>query len=340
MQCKLFERLHTLYFSYSIPEAGHTTIHTTMTSVIVFGATGQVGSVAARTAAELGAIVWLAMRDIQKSIPGFTEELENAATFHRIQADLQKPETVSQAVKTSGAKRAFIYLVHGAPDHLKGSIEAMKDAGIDFVVFLSSFTIPTNKGLRDIPSTDIIPYMHAQVEANLDDAFGSDNYIAVRSGCFITNLLSEKNGIASQKVNLYGGKFLQDNIAPNDIGSVIGHILVKGPRNTQKKVYLYGPEILSIHESIAKIGDLLGKQDLSITTLDPKDGYDKYIRSGLPPPFAQYMVETLSTEGPDKGNGERFPNYDEGVRNVELYTGRPATSFEDWVRENKAVFGA
>lgn len=310
-----------------------------MASVIVFGPTGQVGSVAARTAAEYGANVWLAMRDTNKSIPGLSKDLEKSGGFYRIQADLQEPETVSQAVKTSSAKRAFIYLVHGASDHLKSAIEAMKAAGIEFVVFLSSFTISTNQRLREIASSDLIPHVHAQVEANLDDIFGPDNYVAVRPGCFITNLLSEKNGIALDKVKLYGGTFEQDNIAPSDIGRVIGNILVSGPRNGQKKVYLYGPEILSIHDSIAKVGKVLGK-DLAITTLGPEEGYDNYIGLGMPPTYAKYMVETLSSRGPDKGNGERFPNYEEGVSNVRLYTGKLATSLEDWVTENKAIFEA
>jgi len=310
-----------------------------MTSVIVFGPTGQVGSVAARTAAELGAKVWLAMRDINKSIPGLTEDMEKSGDFHRIQADLQEPETVSQAVKTSGAKRAFIYLVHGASDHLKGAIAAMKAAGIEFVVFLSSFTILTNQDLREIPASDILPHVHAQIEANLDDTFGSDHYVAVRPGCFITNLLSEKSGIAANEVDLYGGTFEQDNITPNDIGRVIGNILVSGPHNGQKKVYLYGPEILSMHDSITKIGKTLGK-DLKIMTLGPKEGYEKCISFGMPAAYAKYMVETLGTKGTDKGHGERFPNYEEGVSNVKLYTGKSATSLEDWVKENKVIFSA
>ncbi|KAF3003107.1 hypothetical protein E8E13_008190 [Curvularia kusanoi] len=310
-----------------------------MTSVIVFGPTGQVGSVVARTAAGLGAKVWLAMRDTSKSIPGLTRDAEASGGFQRVQADLEKPETVSQAVKTSGAKRAFIYLVHHASDHLKGAISALKDSGVEFVVFLSSFTILVDRGLREVPSTDLIPHVHAQVEANLDDIFGSDNYVAVRPGCFVTNLLSEKKGIVANDVKLYGADFEQDSIVPSDIGKVAGNILVSGPRHGHKKVYVYGPQVRSIHDSVAKIGEVLQK-DVKITTLGPKEGYDNYLKMGMPPSFADYMTKTLSSKGPDKGNGERFPNYEEGVKNVSLYTGRPPTSLEDWVKENKALFDA
>ncbi|KAI1867703.1 uncharacterized protein JN550_006844 [Neoarthrinium moseri] len=307
-------------------------------SVIVFGPTGQVGSVVARTAAEQGVDVWLAMRDPTKNIRGIGKDQEDSASFRRIQADLQEPETVTQAVKMSGAKRAFIYLVHGAPDHLQGAILAMKAAGIEFVVLLSSFTILTNQPLRDIPPSELLAHVHGQVEANLHDTFGPDHYTAVRSGCFATNLLAERSGIVANDVKLYGGTFEQDNIVPSDIGKVIGNILVSGPRNGQNNiVYLYGPKIRSIHESIVTIGKVLGK-DLSITTLGPKEGYDNYITHGMTPQYAEFMVRTLSTKGPDKGHGERFPRYEEGVSNVKLYTGKPATTLDDWVKENKVIF--
>ena len=173
-----------------------------MDPVIVFGTTGQVGSVAALTASSLGATVWLAMRNTSKSIPGLSQSSEKESRFQRVYADLEKPSTVSQAIHTSGAKRAFIYLVHHAADHLAGAIKAMKDAGVEFVVFLSSFTIYTTQALRDIDQDDLLPYVHAQVEANLEDVFGADAHVAVRPGCFITNLLSEKEGIVKNDVKM------------------------------------------------------------------------------------------------------------------------------------------
>ncbi|VUC26643.1 unnamed protein product [Clonostachys rosea] len=308
-----------------------------MASVLVFGPTGKVGSYAARTAAEHGAKVWLAMRDTTKTITGLTEDAEKAGGYKRVQADLQKPETVSEAVKVSGAKRAFIYLVHGAPDHLKGTIEAMKAAGIEFVVFLSSFTILVNKGLREISPSDYIAYVHAQVEANLEETFGVDNYVALRPGAFVTNLLAEKEGIIAGKIEMHGSIFEQDNIVPSDIGKVAGTVLASGPRNGQKKVYLYGPQIRSIHDSLVEVARLLGK-DLEIIELSPEEGLKKYVGGGMGESIAKYMIEVRSTKGPDKGNGERFPRYQEGASNVQLYTGKPSTSLEDWVKQNKELF--
>ena len=308
-----------------------------MASVIVFGPTGQIGSAAAKTAGEQGAKVWLAMRDTSKAIPGLGKDSEAAETFDRVQADLQVPETVKRAVETSGAKRAFIYYAHGSPDDMRATIEALRSGGIEFAVFVSSFTIYTDKGLRDIPASDYIPYVHAQIEANLDDVFGSNHYVALRGGAFASNLLAEKKGIAAGEVSLYGGEFQQDNINPADIGRVAGNVLVSGLRNGQKKVYVYGPKIRSVHESIVQIGEILGK-DIKITAQSREEALNGRIGNGIPEHIAANLVDTLGTPGPDKGNGERFPKYDEGVSNVELYTGRPSTSFDDWVRENEAAF--
>ena len=130
-------------------------------TVIVFGPTGGVGSVVAIAAHENGAKVVLAMRDTSKSIPGLSSEHESSGSYERVQADLLNAESVSNAVRSTSAKSAFIYLAHGAPDHMRKTIEALKDGGIEFVVFLSSFTVDGK--LEDIPQTEIISWMHAGV---------------------------------------------------------------------------------------------------------------------------------------------------------------------------------
>src|ERR1700760_1967681 len=109
--------------------------------VIVFGPTGAVGSAAARTAQEQGAQVVLAMRDTTKAIRGLDAEKEKQGSFERIYADLTKPDTVGEAVNKTGAKYAFMYVAQGTSDHMKSTIQALKNAGIELVVFLSSFTV-------------------------------------------------------------------------------------------------------------------------------------------------------------------------------------------------------
>lgn len=300
-----------------------------MAPVIVFGPTGSVASIAATTAHENGAKVVLAMRDPKKTIPGLSQEQERDGGYERVQADLHNPDSVAAAVKTTGATRAFIYLAFGSPDHMKSTLQALKSAGITFVVFLSSFTIAGEP--RDVPTDELIPYHHAQVELSLDEVFG-ENYVAVRPGGFITNLLLFKNEIAAGEVKLATPNFEIDAVTPTDMGRVSGIILAKGPKNGQRKVYVYGPQEISQKNAVESIGKILGKP-VKITQVTPQEGVEQYVQAGTPQPLAEYLVRKAQEP---EGLGRAF--YKDGVENVRLYTGKPGTTFTEWVEANKGLF--
>lgn len=230
-----------------------------MATVIVFGPTGNNGSVAAQVAHQKGAKVWLAMRDISKAIPGLTPAAEKAGNYTRVYADLSKPDTVAAAVKTAGATRAFIYVAQGTPDFMKGTAEAIKATGVEFVVLLSSYTIGDTQP-ADVQPSEIIPYTHSRLEVTLDKVFGPARYIAVRAGGFATNLLQQKEGIRAGEVKMYAPRFKIDCITPVDIGGVIGTILAKGPRDRQREVFVYSPQILSQKQALEIIGKVLRKE--------------------------------------------------------------------------------
>ncbi|KAJ5246575.1 hypothetical protein N7468_001558 [Penicillium chermesinum] len=302
-----------------------------MTSVIVFGPTGNVGSYVARTAEALGAKVFLAMRDPSKPIPGLSPEQEKNGNYERVHADLSKPDSITAAVKSSGAKRAFIYLIWGSDP--RATITALKSAGIEFVTFLSSFTIAGE--LRDIAPSEPVPYAHAQVEIALDEIFGEENYVAIRPGGFATNIGQFKHGIAAGEVKTYGSDFPMDGITPGDMGRVSGTVLVQGSKHDQRKVYLYGPQLVTYGAAAQAVGKALGKE-VKITTISAQEELDRSVKQGVPRPLAEYLVSLYEKNK----NGVLYPrvNYEVGVQNVELYTGRPATSFKDWVKENKDLF--
>ncbi|KAJ5827490.1 hypothetical protein N7447_004253 [Penicillium robsamsonii] len=305
-----------------------------MSTVIVFGPTGNIGSVAARSAQEHGAKVVLAMRDPKKTIPGLSSDQEQAGGFKRIQADLTDADSVAAAITKSGAKRAFIYANFGSPDHMKSTLEALKSAGIEFVVFLSSYTISGEA--KDVDPSDVIPYIHAQVEINLDEIFGPENYVAVRPGFFATNMLHNKSDIAAGEVKLYTPNLMVDCVTPIDMGRVSGTILAQGPKNGQRKVYLYGPQVISMSDAIHTIAKVLGK-NVKITTINAEEALEQHLSHGLPKPLAQYMIRRF---GNDEDANVPLVHYGGGVQNVQLYTGAPSTGFEEWVAANKDLFSA
>ena len=302
-----------------------------MVTVIVFGPTGNIGAVTALTAQAHGAKVFLAMRDTSKKIRGLTSDLENSGGFERVQADLTDPESVATAVKTAKATRAFIYNAHGTPDHMKSTLTAMKSAGIEFVVFLSSFTIPGEP--EDVEPKDLISYIHAQGELSLDQVFGREHYVAVRPGAFATNMLRSKAGIVAGRAELYKPEWATDMITPSDMGRVSGTILVSGPKNGQQRVYLYGPHLVSQRKAVEIIGQELGKK-IDVKEIDADAHLSNLVGIGLPKPLAEYLISVTGNHSIE------YTKYDEGVENVQLYTGKPSMGFEEWVHGNEDLWSA
>ncbi|KUJ09143.1 NAD(P)-binding protein [Mollisia scopiformis] len=303
--------------------------------VIVFGPTGAVGSAAALTASELGAPVILAMRDPSKPIPVLSD-LEKAANFTRIYADLTKPDTVHAAISTTGAKHAFLYCAHGTPDHMKATVQALKAAGIEFVVFLSSYTVRGD--LEAIPPAEAIPYVHAQVEIQLREVFGEKGFVAARPGSFASNTRQYAKEVREGEVRMYRPGLKVDCIVPEDIGRVCGGILVRGPRDGEERaVYLYGPELLTQEGTVKVLEKVLGKE-IKVRELDEGETYKMFMDRGTPEYFVKYMINLMKRSGTEEYQVYGYPVAKEELLNVEKYSGRKATTFEEWAEQNKESF--
>jgi uncharacterized protein YbjT (DUF2867 family) len=276
------------------------------------------------------------MRDTAKPIPKLDAEKEKQGSFERVQADLTKPDTVRDAVNTTGAKYAFIYLAHGAPDHMRSTIEALKSAGIDLVVFLSSFTVRGD--LKAIQPSEFIPYIHAQVEINLEEIFGADGFVAARPGAFASNTLQYKAGLEKGEVKIYKPDEKVDCIVPEDIGRVCGTVLAKGPQDEQRAIYLYGPELLSQMDSVRILAKVLGKNP-KIESIDEQEAYKIFVEERkVPVPIAKYMVSQVGSTATGHSQVFGFSVNEEHLSNVQKYSGRKATTFEEWVEQNKQMF--
>lgn len=309
--------------------------------VIVFGPTGHVGSAAACHAQQLGAKVVLALRDPHKPIPGLNPDQEKAGGFERVQADLTKPETVKAAVRTTGAKHAFIYLVFGTTDHMRSTIEALKEGGIEFVVFLSSFTVQGD--IREINPASFIAYTHAQVEIGLDEVFGSTGYVAIRPAYFNTNAGWWASMIREGEVKIAYPDAKLDWISPKDIGRVVGTVVVQGIQATEgaeprNSIPLCGPKVLTQRDAVGIFGRAVGK-DVKVTELDEQEGVNCMLKYGVPEFVARPLVRALGAAFQGEGDPSPFEGeiYEKSAANVPKYAGR-ATGLEEWAEANKGLF--
>ncbi|KAL4733908.1 hypothetical protein BDV11DRAFT_199265 [Aspergillus similis] len=308
--------------------------------VIVFGATGDVGSAAARTAHSHGAKVFLALRDISKPVPGLTATEERNAGYERVQADLTQPDTVLTAVSKTGATHAFIYAALGASsDHLFSTAEALKAGGIEFVVILSSFSVQGD--IRAVPQSDFVGYAHAQVELSLETVFGPQGYVAVRPAFFASNSRWwQKQIVEDGEVRWAFPDLKLDYISPDDIGAVCGTILAgafKGEHETP--VILCGPETdLSVADAIEVIGRVINKT-VKLTKVSTDENIQVLVeKSGLPEPLARVLTDSFARE--NKTQGIMRAETPEARANIERYLNRPAMRFSEWVERNKDKFGA
>lgn len=301
--------------------------------VIIFGPTGDVGGAAALEAKKLDASVWLAMRNTDKPIAAIPAAEQQSSAFHRVRADLTDPESVRAAVEQSGAKSAFVYLTFGTS--MEPSFRAMKDAGVERVVFLSSFSIHPDEDLAQVPPSRVIPYVHAQAEVAIEKVGLACT--SLRGGQFASNIM--KQGLDRSKTpweaNIVADLGPRDNISPSDIGKVAGAVLVGPPVDTGRHViYLLGPQLLTEREMVEVVKRVSG-QEITVHEHTPAEMAASLARRGLPDVMKDYMQ--LVWEGGEWWSGDKpfaALGYPEVTGNVSKYSGYEPESFESYVSAN------
>ncbi|KAF7302535.1 NmrA domain-containing protein [Mycena chlorophos] len=305
-------------------------------NVIVFGPTGAIGGLVAREAEKRGAKVWLAMRDTSKTINEIPADVEKAGKFTRVQANLTDPASVAKAIAESGAKAAFVYLVFGAPDHLHGALKALRDGGVEHVVFLSTYGVQATDGaaLRAIPMSDWTPWSHAQVEIGAED-LGFPSVVALRPSWFASNYLRNFLNRSTKPYNagIVYEDAVFDNIAPEDIGGVGGAVLVAPPAEGKTVLYLCNSEPRTAKESWELVKKVTGRDDIDTTPGTPDAFIQTYVAKGVPEIVPKFLLKALETA---RKGFDGVPAYEAGVKNVKEYLGREPTRFVDYLEAHKA----
>ncbi|KAK0648739.1 NmrA-like family protein [Cercophora newfieldiana] len=308
------------------------------TRVLVFGPTGQVGRYVALTAHRVGAHVTLAMRDPSKPISSLAGNGTEEQNFPRVKADLTDPASLTTAVTSTQSTHAFLYLPFNTPDFMRSAAEALRSAGITFVVFLSSSTITTS--IDSVTPTHPISYGHAQVEKNLRDVFGPGGYVAIRGGYFASNTKLWKAQLASGEMKIKCAEARFDFISGEDVGSVAGVILAKGPKAVEGKGYIevVGNTLISQREAAGILGRVLGKQ-LKFAEPDEEEVVRDIMRDmHCPEPVARYISGVLEAREKEEDGMYEGVRYEEGGKNIERFLGRVQIPFEAWAEENKELF--
>ena len=270
--------------------------------VLVFGPTGAVGSAAALEAHARGAHVYLAMRDTGAEIKNFSPSDLSSPRYTRIRADLTDPDTLKQAVHQSGATTAFVYTILSSKDSMRASFSALKDAGIEHVVLLSSSSV---KG----PAEDernmqgFIEAAHAKTEVALKASGLAST--AVRPMYFSSNVFWYQSGIQQGSVELLYPEVKFDYIAPADIGAVCGAVLAEPRFRAQREqvIPLCGPALYSQREAMGIIAATLGR-DVLVREVGEEEWVEKQVEGGQPRPVMLTIAGKMRESNDGLGGGE------------------------------------
>ena len=233
-----------------------------------------------------------------------------------MKSDLRDP--LSYPTLFTSVERVFFYAPHQGSTPVTEMMQAMKSAGVQRVVFLSS------KWVQDWPE-ELFARMHAPLEEAVKTAGLS--YTFLRPGNFSSNVFMHWMGEvrATGAVSLVRPNAQSAPIAPEDIAAV-GVTALMTDELLNASPPLTGPRSMSQQEQIDvrnEARESAGKVPIRAQLKSAEDWKTAAIQH-MPAVVADALLRMW--ENTD-GKPER-------VQNTERLTGKPATTFEAWVEKN------
>jgi uncharacterized protein YbjT (DUF2867 family) len=276
--------------------------------VLVTGARGRVGRSVMEALLAENVLVRASSRDPEKFRAPLGVEVAAA--------DLSEPDTMARALE--GVNAVFLY---AQGKKLPELMAAMKQAGVEYVVFLSTIDA-TNE--HDYAQGN--RRRHVEVEEAIAEA--GFQYTFLRPGAFATNALRfwRQSIVAEGVVRIPFPEAQQAPIDERDIAAVAVRALVSRKLDGQALV-LTGPESLAQRKQVECISTVVGRP-IRLETIT-EDEARAWLGEIIPPAY----VNLLAAQWRDEV-GVASPVTD----NVERVTGRPATLYATWVARNADAF--
>ena len=280
--------------------------------VLIFGATGNIGSRVTERLIALGQRPAVFVRDRKKAKALFGDEIDVHV------GDLDKPHS---SLTPALAGIDGIFLVTDGPDldlRDRAVAVAAKSAGVRHIVKLS--TLDVHNGVGTGP-------WHARGEVAIRESGVAFTFI--QSAGFMSNALGWSDSI--RELGLVRTSTGHGKIAfihPDNIAAVATAALLTRDYDGQSLV-ITGPEALSYGQMAAAIGGAIGKR-VRFEEISDEQAFAGAIRWAGPGPYADAIVDIWRAvrEG-------RLATVSDSVERV---LARKAISFDRWAEENIAAF--
>jgi uncharacterized protein YbjT (DUF2867 family) len=287
--------------------------------MLLIGATGKVGQRLVPLLVAAGVRPTLLVRDVDKATRLYGDQVDY------VKGDLADPASVDAAM----AGQDVVYLANGQTDDQvaleKTAIDAAVKAGVKRIVKISAMAADLGK----IDGPNPFARWHAEIEEYLA---GSPLAVTIlRPNMFDDNLLGSAAQIATGQLYSTTGSGRTAWVHPRDIAELAAAALLDDSH--AGRVYnVTGPEALTHDELAERFTSILGTPVQHITIDD--DAFRGALGSaGLPAWVVDAYVEMNARTVRD-GLASTVSE------DVPTVLGRPATSVDVWIEENRAAFVA
>jgi uncharacterized protein YbjT (DUF2867 family) len=285
-------------------------------TILVTGATGNVGSRVVKELAERGAPVRAFVRDPRRAATRLAGGVELAA------GDFADRDSLQRAL--DGADRLFLACsnVPGQVDLENGAIDLATAMGVKRIVKLSASTAAVDSPL-------LFPRWHGMIERHLLHA--GVPAVLICPGFLMSTLLVSAEAVR-QTGALYApaGRARIAMVHPADVAAAAAVVLTEDGHEGARYV-LNGPRAITYAEVAATLSDATGRH---IEFVDVSDDAARQgmLQSGTPPAVADFVVRLFRAlrQGLD----------DQTSDTVRRLTGAAPRHFADFAREHAAAFGA
>jgi NAD(P)-dependent dehydrogenase (short-subunit alcohol dehydrogenase family) len=280
-----------------------------MSVILVTGATGKVGGQVAAQLLEAGVTVrTFARNNRSSSLPKRVQAL---------QGDFTSPETLDAALH--GVDAVFLMWPLLTTEHARAIVSMIANR-TGRIVFLSSSAVQDGLDQQSNP----IGQLHIDLE-RLIETFGRD-WTFLRPGSFASNTLWWAQQIRSEGVVRWPyGAARRSLIHESDIAAVAVRALLGG--HAGKRYVLSGPQAQTQIEQLQIISEAIGRP-LRFEEISP-EAARKQLFTRLPPAIVETVLEAYAGLV-DKPEPISYT--------VEAITGRPASTFHEWVIDHAADF--
>lgn len=270
-------------------------------TVLVTGATGNVGQYLVGHLLDLGADVRCLTRDPSRA--SFPDTVEV------VQGDLTDPSTLHAAFDGVEAVHLITFAGNDYTPIPNGEaiVQKLTDAGVQRATVLTGDTeqSPIETAVRDsaLEWTGLAP-----VE-------------------FMANMLEWADGIRTGTIEEGFVDMPSTVVHESDIAAVAAHALVNGGHHG-KTLWITGSEALTVRERLDIIRDVTG-QSIDLTPLSTEAIHEQWRAYGFTDDDIEYMT-LMKTNPPEAAT---VPH-----GTIRTVTGRDPLTFRDWVLEHKAEF--